>query len=160
MSELTNYITADGYDLSYVFHPINDIPAVGQNLTFSGNNTFSGTNTFSGNSIFSELRISCGTISSSPVTLGSPIGSPILNFYQITQNAITINLPNLGTNSPQYSGTFIIFKHTGTGSIIINTDAVVAVGGVGAVTSLTMTNARVVMVSCNGSAWWVSYYTS
>lgn len=158
MSGLTNYISVAGYDLSYVFHPINDIPAVGQNLTFSGNNIFSGTNTFSGKTIFSELRISCGTISSSPVTLGSP--SPILNFYQITQNAITINLPNLNTYSPQYLGTFIIFKHTGTGSIIINSDAVVAVGGVGAGTSLTMTNARVVMVSCNGSAWWVSYYTS
>ena len=147
MSGLTGYLTQDGIDLSYVFQPKNSIPATNQNFIYSGTNTFSGITTFS------ELQLSCGTISSSPHTLSNPI----LNFYHVTSATTTINLP-----SPTVAndlGTFIIFKHTVSGNITLacSTINMDSVGGPPTTTSVNMTNASVVMVACNGTAWWIYY---
>lgn len=152
MSGLTNYISAAGYDLSYVFHPINDIPAVGQNLTFSGNNTFSGINTFSGKTIFSQLRISCGTISADPTTLTAPL----LNFYQVTSAATNITIPNPSSSN---NGTFIIFKHTGASSIAIFSSSIYGEKVVTPATVVNVPNAKVVIIVSNGSSWFI-YYTT
>jgi len=148
MSGLTGYLTQYGIDLSYIFHPKNSI-------TEKTSNTYSGTNTFSGKIIFSELQLSYGTISSN-ITLSSPI----LNFYHITSGAttITLSVPNSNVDT----GTFIIFKHTNTGNIIFSCSgsSIVAPGGTSGTTSVTLTNARVAMVTCNGSAWWIYNFTT
>ena len=149
MSGLTGYLTEDGTDLSYIFHPKNSIP-VNQNITYSG------TNTFSGNIIFSELKLSCGTITGN-ITLSNPM----LNFYQITSAATTITLPI--PNSSDHAGTFIIFKHTNTGNIVFTCSgiSIVSIQSVGgASSSATLTNAAVAMIACNGSAWWVYNFAS
>jgi hypothetical protein len=146
MSGLTGYLTADGIDLSYVFQPKNSTPATNQNITYSGTNTFTGITTFS------NLKLSCGIINGNPT-----LSRPILNFYHVTSAATEITLPNLnsGSTTPTYAGTFIIFKHTNSGNIIIKSDAVVARNGLGGPTSQTIIGAKVVMVTCNGSAWWI-----
>jgi len=100
MSGLTGYLTQYGdVDLSYIFHPKNNIPVANQDAIYSGTNTFSGTTKFS-----SELRLSCGTITGN-VTLSNPI----LSFYQVTSAATTITFQN---PTAANAGTFIIFKHT------------------------------------------------
>jgi hypothetical protein len=145
MSGLTGYLTQYGnVDLSYIFHPKNNIPAANQDAIYSGTNTFSGTTKFS-----SELRLSCGTITGN-ITLSNPM----LNFYQITSAATTIALP---IPNSSHTGTFIIFKHTNTGNIAFTCSgiSIVSIQSVGASTSATLTNAAVAMIACNGSAWWV-----
>ena len=147
MSGLTGYLTANGTDLSYIFHPINTI------ISETTSNTYSGTNTFSGTTFFSQIQLSCGTISSTSYTLPTPP----LNFYHITTStATTITFP---TPVDADKGSFIIFKHTAAGNITISCSTINIVGYqvTGASTSSTMTSAKVVMVACNGSAWWIYY---
>ena len=147
MSGLTGYLTSDGADLSYVFHPKNTFPIP------SGNAIYSGTNTFSGTTLFSQLQLSYGTIAAN-ITLASPI----LNFYHVTSATTTITLPSTVSSLP---GTSIMLKHTNTGNITISCGASVIVGpsGTGSVTSITLTNARNVGITNNGGAWYIYLYT-
>ena len=149
MSGLTGYLTEDGTDLSYIFHPKDGSIPITQNIAYSG------TNIFSGNINFSELKLSCGTITGN-ITLSNPM----LNFYQITSTATSIALPIPTTSGDK--GTFIIFKHTNTGNIVFTCAgiSIVSIQSVGAATSVTLTNAAVAMIACNGSAWWVYNFAS
>jgi hypothetical protein len=83
---------------------------------------------------------------------------PILNFYHVTSTATTITLPTVAVSD---KGTFIIFKHTNTGNITIShsVSALVGLKTFGAATSVIVSNAKVVMVTSNGTAWWI-YNTS
>jgi hypothetical protein len=149
MSGLTGYLLQDGTDLSYVFHPKNSTPATNQNIIYTGQK-----NNFAGITTFSNLQLSCGTINNTTTTLSRPI----LNFYHVTSGATTITLPSVVDAD---RGTFIIFKHTVRANITIqhNTSALVGIQSVGSNTFSTVTNASVIMITCNGTAWWI-YNTS